>query len=80
LIRAIQLLDFGPAQPWYFHFKDAGEVKYLELLHPSEKQLVIAGFPANPQRQLVIAGTLQRPIVAPRNSGYHLKRTCSKIA
>src|ERR1700730_3921803 len=75
-----KLLHFGKAQFRYAHVEGAGEMQRLDLAHPGEGDLIIRPAAGDDDRDLVLAGALERPAVAGRHVLDDVERTIVGVA
>src|ERR1700742_4983065 len=57
-----QPLHLGPARLRNLHVEGAGQMQRLDLAHPGEGELIVGPFALGDDGDLVVAGTLERPV------------------
>jgi len=75
-----ELLHFGQPQLRHFDFECAGQMQRLDLAHPGERDLIVGPLAGDDQRDLVLAGALERPVVAGRHALDDFQRIVALLA
>src|SRR6185436_19183131 len=61
-----QTLNLAIAAFRTFDFKATSKMQHLDVMHPSEQDLIVGPLPLHDNIKLVVAGTLERPYLAGR--------------
>src|ERR1700744_1421770 len=74
-----QLLHFAAACRWNLHVEGASQMQRLDLCHPGEGELIVGPLALGDDGDLVVAGTLERPVVMRGNILDRRERVASGI-
>ena len=69
-----QRLHLGAAALRHLEVEGAGQMQRLDVVHPGEGDLVVGPLAGDQDGDLVVAGALERPVVARRQALDHVER------
>src|SRR5690606_28951711 len=63
-----EALHFGKARGWNFHVESAGQMQRFEVVHPGEGGLIFVPLALHDDRDFILAGALERPVMRRSNA------------
>jgi hypothetical protein len=77
--RSHQTLYLAAAVLGNLHVEGAGEMQRLDLVHPRERDLIVGPLPFRDDGDLILAGSLERPVVVGSDGLHDGQRMISGI-